>query len=94
MGGFMQKVGLLVMVASFMVTVTVQLAFAKETVGENAQASAKNAKRGVKKFVNRTEEALCIEGDLKCTAEKAGHRVIEAKDATVDAAKKIKNKID
>ncbi len=90
----MKKFGLVMLTASFIVMTSVPVAFAEETVGEKLQASGNNAKRGVKKAVNRTQEALCMEGDLKCTAEKAGNRVIEAKDATVDGAKKIKNKVD
>jgi hypothetical protein len=72
----------------------VPVAGAKETVDEKVEVSGNTAKRGAKKALHRTEEALCLKGDLKCTAEKAGHRIIEAKDATVDEAKKIKNKVD
>ena len=90
----MKKFGWAMLAASFIVMTSAPVAFAEETVGEKVEATANNAKRGVKKAVNRTQEALCMEGDLKCTAEKAGNRVIEAKDATVDGAKKLKNKVD
>lgn len=90
----MSKMGLIMFAASFIVTASVHVAYAEETVGEKVEAAANNAKRGVKKAANRVEEAVCMEGDLKCAAEKAGNRVIEAKDATVDGAKKLKNKVD
>jgi hypothetical protein len=90
----MKKFGLVMLAATFVVVTAAPVAFAEETVGEKVQATANDAKRGVKKAANRVEEAVCMEGDVKCTAEKAGNRVIEAKDATVDGAKKIKNKVD
>ncbi|MBX2987706.1 MAG: hypothetical protein KF802_07390 [Bdellovibrionaceae bacterium] len=67
---------------------------AAETIGEKAQATAHDAKRGAKKAVNRAKEAVCMEGDLKCAAKKAANRAEEAKDATVDKAKEVKNSVD
>ena len=90
----MNKLAYVVVVVSSVFMATPQLASATETALEKTQATANDANRGVKKALHRTEEAFCMEGDLKCTSEKVGHRVIEAKNATVDAAKKLKNKVD
>lgn len=67
---------------------------ADETVKEKAQAVGNDAERGVKKGVNRVKEAACTEGDVKCAAKKAGHRVEEGTDYTKDKAKEIKNDVD
>jgi hypothetical protein len=69
-------------------------AFADETVSEKVAVAGKDAGRSIKKGAHRTSEALCMKGDLKCTGDKVKNRVIEAKDATVDGASEIKNKID
>ena len=39
-------------------------------------------------------EALCTGTKAECAAEKAKHRVTETKDAVVDEAKEIKDKLD
>ena len=70
------------------------MAFAEETIGEKMSAGANGAKRAAKKGVHRVAEALCTKGDLKCAAEKIGHRAEEIKDSAVDGAEKLKNKID
>ncbi|WP_374035532.1 hypothetical protein ACES2I_07420 [Bdellovibrio bacteriovorus] len=49
--------------------------------------AGRSAKRTAKKGMHRAEEAVCMDGDVKCAAKKAGNRVEEGKDATVDAAK-------
>ncbi|ASD64019.1 hypothetical protein [Bdellovibrio bacteriovorus] len=49
--------------------------------------AARKAKRTAKKTMNRAEEAVCMDGDMKCAAKKAGNRMEEGKDATVDAVK-------
>jgi hypothetical protein len=67
---------------------------AGETVGEKAQAAGNDAVRAVKKTVHRAEEAVCSEGDMKCLAEKAKHRAVEAKDYTKDKAQELKNEVD
>lgn len=58
---------------------------------KDAEVATKKAgrkvKRTAKKGMNRAEEAVCMDGDMKCAAKKAGNRVEEATDATVDAAK-------
>ncbi|HXH75505.1 MAG TPA: hypothetical protein VNJ08_11100 [Bacteriovoracaceae bacterium] len=71
-----------------------QFAFADETVGEKAAVVATDAGRGLKKGANRVSEALCMEGDLKCAGKKAKNRIIEGKDAAVDGASELKNKVD
>ena len=68
--------------------------YAAETVGEKVEATAHDAKRAVKKGVNRTKEALCAKGDLKCLAEKGKHRGEEGVDATKDKVNEIKNDVD
>lgn len=69
-------------------------AHAEETLGEKAKATANDAKRGVKKGVNRTKEAFCAEGDAKCLKDKAANRIEEGVDATKDKAKEVKNSVD
>lgn len=71
-----------------------QMAYADETVTEKVVASSNDAKRGMKKGTHRVQEALCVDGDVECTGHKVKNRIIEASDATSDAAAKVKNKID
>lgn len=72
----------------------VSLAHAEETLSEKAVKHKNSTVRAAKKGANRVKEAVCMEGDLKCGAKKVGNRLEEAKDATVDEAKAIKEKID
>ncbi len=72
----------------------VSFAQAEETLSEKAAKHTNTTVRAAKKGVNRVKEAVCMEGDLKCGAKKVGNRLEEAKDATVDEAKAIKEKID
>lgn len=57
-------------------------------------AFANSVTRAVKKGANRVGEALCMEGEIKCAAKKAGNRITEAKDAAVDKVKEVKAKLD
>lgn len=62
----------------------------KEAAAEakvETKKAGRKAKRMAKKGVHRAEEAVCMEGDMKCAAKKAGNRIEEGKDATVDAVK-------
>ena len=68
-------------------------AMAQSTV-EKAKATGNDVKREVKKGVHRVGEALCTGTKAECAAEKAKHRVTETKDAVVDEAKEIKDKLD
>ncbi len=68
--------------------------YAEETVGEKAEAAANDAVRGVKKGAHRAEEAVCMESDTKCLAEKAKNRAKEAGEYTKDKAKEVKNSVD
>lgn len=91
----MKKFGLpILFLATFIISVAAQIALAGESTGEKVQSKAREAKRGVKKGVNRMQEAACAEGDLKCAALKVKHRAGEAKDATVDKTKELKDKVD
>ena len=67
---------------------------AEETVGEKAEAKAHDAKRGMKKGMHHTKEAMCMEGDAKCAAKKAGHRMDEGGDYAKDKAQETKNAVD
>jgi uncharacterized protein YjbJ (UPF0337 family) len=71
-----------------------QICYADETVTEKVAATSNDAKRGMKKGAHRVQEALCMDGDVECAAGKVKNRIIEAGDATSDAAVKVKNKID
>nr|BFD59300.1 hypothetical protein CKG001_14070 [Bdellovibrio sp. CKG001]BFD62676.1 hypothetical protein BdHM001_13570 [Bdellovibrio sp. HM001] len=68
----------------------------KEAAAEakvEAKKAGRKVKRMAKKAVHRTEEAACMEGDMKCAAKKAANRLEEGKDATVDAAKGAKDEM-
>jgi hypothetical protein len=67
---------------------------AEETVTEQTQAISKNAMRATKKGVNRMKEMVCAEGDAKCLAKKAKHRVEEGADAVGDKTKEVIHKVD
>lgn len=90
----MKKTGLVVFLMTFLLSTMFQIAYADETVVEKIQSNSNDAKRGLKKGAHRTQEVLCMDGDLECAARKAKNRLIEAGDATADAASKVKNKID
>ncbi len=69
-------------------------AMAEETMAEKTEAKAHNVKRSMKKGAHRTQEAVCMEGDVKCMEKKAAHRMEEAKDYTKDKASEAKNAVD
>ena len=79
---------------SFLLLAGIPIVHSDETITEKAGASSNNVKRGIKKGAHRAEEIFCAASDTECAARKAGNRIIEAKDATVDAAVKMKNKVD
>lgn len=70
------------------------VASAAESRREGTNAEANDVKRKMKKGAHRVEEAVCMEGDAKCAAKKVGNRAEEAKDATKDKAKEVRDKID
>jgi len=70
------------------------LAHAEETVGESATATKNNAKRALKKGANRVKEMVCAEGDAKCLAKKAQHRMQETGDTAKDKIEEGVNKVD
>jgi hypothetical protein len=79
---------------AFGVMSTYQIASGTETVSEKAKATGNDVKRGAKKGWNRTKEAVCMKGDLKCAADKVRNRTQESKDTVVDKSKEAKNKVD
>jgi uncharacterized low-complexity protein len=70
------------------------LTYAEETITEKTEATANDATRSVKKGVNRAQEAVCVEGDVKCLSEKAKHRAEEGTDYSKDKLKELKNSVD
>ena len=68
------------------------IAMADETVSEQAQVKSNNIKRATKKGVNRMKEMVCAEGDAKCLAKKAKHRVEEGSEAVGDKTKEVIHK--
>lgn len=78
----------------FIMSSYTQMAYAEETTTEKIKVKAHDAKRAIRKGANRVEETVCMKGDIKCTSMKMKNRTLEAKDATVDGVKEIKNKID
>ncbi len=83
---------LFALAASF--TLTAAPSHAEETWGEKGASKGRDAKRAVKRGVNRVDEAFCMEGDVKCAAEKAGHRMEETADTVKDKARGVKDKVD
>jgi len=69
-------------------------AHAEETATEKVGTTANDAKRSVKKGMNRAKEAVCMEGDVKCAAKKAKHRATETGDVIQDKASEVKDKVD
>jgi hypothetical protein len=76
----------------------VNYGFAEETHVEKAEVRMDSAKRGMKKGMNRTKEAVCGEltGDSKieCLAKKGKHRAEEGDEAVKDKASEFKNNVD
>lgn len=67
---------------------------AEETVGEKTQTKMHDAKRALKKGVNRTQEKVCMKDDLECLKQKAANRSEETGDYVKDKTKEMKNKVD
>jgi hypothetical protein len=67
---------------------------ADETPGEKATATSDSVGRKMNKAGHRLEEAVCQEGDAKCLAKKAKHRVQEGSNYMKDKAKETKDKAD
>ncbi len=78
----------------FCLAAGVQFAHAEETMGEKAKATGKDMKRGMKKGVNNVKEAVCMEGDAKCLAKKAGNKMEEGADYAKDKAVQGKEAVD
>lgn len=70
------------------------LGHSDETSGEKATATMNKAKRKMHKTGHEAEEAVCAEGDAKCAAEKAKHRLQEGNEYMNDKAKETKDKVD
>lgn len=66
----------------------------KQTVPEKAEVVKNDVVRAAKKAAHRTEELVCLDSDAECLAKKAKNRVTEAKDAAVDKADELKDKLD
>jgi len=81
-------------ILSLMLLAGVSFVHAEETVGEKASATGHDMKRSMKKGVNNVKEAVCTEGDAKCLAKKAGHKMNEGGDYVKDKAVEGKNKVD
>ncbi len=79
---------------ALMFTLVTASAQADETVSEKVEAAGNSTTRAVKKGANRISETVCTKSDAACAADKVQNRAVEAKDAVVDGAKKVGNKID
>lgn len=62
-------------------------------VSTEAKKMGRKTKRVAKKAMHKAEEAMCMEGDMKCAAEKAKHRVQEGKDTATDKMKDMKDEM-
>jgi len=85
---------MLLTISCILLTQLVPSVFAEETILEKAQVVGNATARAVKKGANRVSEAVCNKGNAECAGEKIKNRAAEAKDAVVDGAKELKNKID
>ncbi|MBC7537436.1 MAG: hypothetical protein H7281_01340 [Bacteriovorax sp.] len=81
-------------ISMFLVLGCFSFVHADETVGEQVQVKSNNVNRAAKKGVNRMKEMVCAEGDAKCLAKKAKHRVQEGADAVGDKTKEVIHKAD
>lgn len=81
-------------ILSLLLVLGLGFAHAEETMGEKAKATGHDAKRAMKKGANRVKEAVCMEGDAKCLAKKAGHRMEEGADYVKDKAVETKEAVD
>ena len=90
----MKSITVMLVTVFFTFFTLTQAAYAEETTTEKIKVKAHDTKRAIKKGANRVEETVCMKGDIECASIKMKNRTIEAKDATVDGVKKIKNKID
>ncbi len=64
---------------------------ADETPAEKTTETTDSLKRTVEKKVHHVKEAMCAEGDAKCLAYKAKHRVQEGSEYVKDKAKENTN---
>ena len=81
-------------ILSLLLLAGVSFVHAEESVGEKASAGAHNVKRSMKKGMHHMQEAVCAEGDAKCLAKKAGHKMDEGGDYVKDKAVEGKDKVD
>jgi uncharacterized protein YjbJ (UPF0337 family) len=88
------KKSLLFIKICFIFTLFISSALAEETLLEKAESVGNATARTVRKGANRVSEAVCNKGKAECAGEKIKNRAQEAKDAVVDSAKELKNKID
>jgi uncharacterized low-complexity protein len=70
------------------------VAHAESETAAKAETTKNDVKRDVKKGWHRTQEAVCAEGDAKCAAKKAKHRVHEGSDYVKDKAHESVDKAD
>lgn len=89
----MKTLQLMYLAATVLIAFALPALYADESIAEKVEVSGNDAKRGVKKAIHRVDEALCTKGEINCGAKKLKNRVIEAKDATVDKADEVKNKL-
>lgn len=81
-------------ITALMISLVSASAKADETVTEKVEAAGNTTSRTIKKGAHRISETVCTKSDAACAAEKVQNRAVEAKDAVVDGAKKVGNKID
>ena len=82
------------LMGALLLSIGPQVAFAEETWSEKAGNKSNAVKRELKKAGHRVSEHACSDGDAKCTGKKLKNRAVETKDATVDGAKELEDKVD
>jgi len=68
------------------------VAHAESESAQKAETTKNDVKRDVKKGWHRTEESVCAQGDAKCAAKKAKHRVKEGSDYMKDKTQEAVDK--
>ena len=92
LGGMVSQYGLghLGFIFAWLLAITILGTFSyvhadeKDSTKDKAVETGHDMKRGAKKMVHRTGEALCAEGDAACLAKKGKNRVKEGADYVGD----------
>lgn len=66
----------------------------RQTAAEKVKVVKNDVVRGATEGVHRVQEAVCLEGDIECFAQRAKNRTNEAAAAVADTVSEVKDKVD